>query len=505
VSVSPTDCRFLLPVPVRRVAVADGLADWREAALQVGLELASDTAERGVDLFVARAHQLDHATAMAPRAIIVEGCDARGELRDAGYSAERYLARPSVENPVILIPVDRSTPTRFALEHWLRPPTRLKQMRNRAAIRLLSQGIVPPPRTSRTFVTIGAPNEGLPWLIDAAAGLGVPGDVEWLLTPGQGDPLSRGVFHLFPAGASRPRWALKFARVTDHDEQFVRDQRGLAVAASGSVLSDHAPRLIGRFVAGGLHASLETAATGQRLMRLLHSSAPRGRKRALIDEVAAWIVAVAAETRAPPSELVPEIERLEREVLPEWKSVGARAGLASDLPPVPAVAQHNDLGVRNLIVGDDGFTVLDWEFARRLGLPLWDLWYFLADATARLDGAYAPDRQELYFASLFKGELPASDWLFRWTRTAVEASAVPAGAVGAIATLFWLHHGLSHGTRRTDLERRAPQAAASATPTAFQRLVPRWLSEPELGPTWDRWQRAVSGGRRSRRAAPAMA
>ena len=36
-------------------------------------------------------------------------------------------------------------------------------------------------------------------------------------------------------------------------------------------------------------------------------------------------------------------------------------------------------------ISDGDFAVLDWEEAQRYGLPLWDLWYLLADATAHLD------------------------------------------------------------------------------------------------------------------------
>ena len=33
---------------------------------------------------------------------------------------------------------------------------------------------------------------------------------------------------------------------------------------------------------------------------------------------------------------------------------------------------------------DSHFTAIDWESANPAGLPLWDLWYFLADALPRL-------------------------------------------------------------------------------------------------------------------------
>src|SRR5690606_23163251 len=57
---------------------------------------------------------------------------------------------------------------------------------------------------------------------------------------------------------------------------------------------------------------------------------------------------------------------------------------SSALPPV---FEHGDLGHPNLVVlADGGIGVLDWETARRDGLPLHDLVFFLgyvALATAR--------------------------------------------------------------------------------------------------------------------------
>src|SRR5204862_5988637 len=90
-----------------------------------------------------------------------------------------------------------------------------------------------------------------------------------------------------------------------------------------------------------------------------------------------------------------------------------------------------------------GFTAVDWESARRHGFPLWDLLYFLVDALVHLDGAWQPERRESHAARLLLGETASSEVLFRWVRKAVQALELPTDTVGAIATLAWLHHGLS--------------------------------------------------------------
>jgi aminoglycoside phosphotransferase (APT) family kinase protein len=52
--------------------------------------------------------------------------------------------------------------------------------------------------------------------------------------------------------------------------------------------------------------------------------------------------------------------------------------LAAIRSPIPAVFQHGDPGVQNLIVGPDGrVSFIDWENAEDRGAPFWDLLVFL--------------------------------------------------------------------------------------------------------------------------------
>jgi len=135
--------------------------------------------------------------------------------------------------------------------------------------------------------------------------------------------------------------------------------------------------------------------------------------------------------------------------------------------------------------------VLDWESARHNGMPLWDLWYFLHLALAELDGVSGIGEADLrarehHAVALFRGELPSSEVLFRWTRRGVEACRVPPEAVGSIATLSFLHHGLSQAAREEAVLEHAQGG------TALEMLPPRlarhWLTDPALGPGWDRWR-----------------
>jgi hypothetical protein len=131
------------------------------------------------------------------------------------------------------------------------------------------------------------------------------------------------------------------------------------------------------------------------------------------------------------------------------------------------------------------FTVLDWESAREHGLPLWDLFYFLTRAIGVLDDLQTEAEREEHFVRLWRGELPSSELLFGWTRRAVTASGVPPAAVGPLATLLWLSYALLDLDEAVEIEQATGDAPPQPTTALFAR---RWLSEPGLGPGWDRWR-----------------
>jgi hypothetical protein len=72
-------------------------------------------------------------------------------------------------------------------------------------------------------------------------------------------------------------------------------------------------------------------------------------------------------------------------------------------------------------------------------------------------------------------------------RDAVTELEIPPGAVGALATLCWLHHGLSPLVRRDSLEGLGVADEPPLHGTELNAGV--WLSDPALGVAWDRWSR----------------
>jgi len=462
-----------LPHAPRTAFVAPGLESWRDGLAQAGVAIVRERA----DLAVVRGHD----PVPDAEAAIVVGRGGRRALRGRA-GIRRYAALPGAREPHLILPVDRPHVSSYAIRQWTVPSSALRRRRNDLARLAIALGAFPELGRS---LTVAAPT-GPPFVVAAAATLGVPADADWFLTLGEGDALTRAVFQLFGPGAREPGWVLKLSRVRGYTAPFERDERGLRLAAqAGGAVAAHAPRLLGRFEADELPCSLESAAAGSRLTYLLQQRGSRNEKLRALDEVAAWTIEIARATAAPADALLEERRRLEEDVVTRYPQMPP--GLVSGLPRLPAVLQHNDLGCWNVVVGGRGFTAVDWESARKHGLPLWDLLYFLVDALVHLDGAWQPDRREAHAARLLLGETASSEILFRWVAEAVRTLALPPDAVGPIVTLGWLHHGLSPVARDEASRTLAPGLRSDGTFAEWMARV--WLSTPGLGTGWSSWRR----------------
>lgn len=399
-------------------------------------------------------------------------------LRRAGYRVSTYIALPSADRLRLVVATGHREAAAYALRTRIAPASAIKRLRRDVAARLLERGIVPP---RLPLVSVGQPERVPPFLVAAAEDeLGVH-DLGWFLVPGSGDALSRGAFFLFPPESELPCWALKFPRVRDYDVPFRREEQALRRARSvGPVVRRHAPEPLACLDVGGLTASIESAAPGSRLDSILGGPGDTAAKVALVERIAGWILELAAASRAPAERMVPEWRRLV-----ELAARAERAtGVAIPLPEAPffePVLQHNDLGAWNIVVGDDGFVVVDWESSTRYGAPLWDLWYFLVHVLSLLASA-REDGLDRYLRRLLRGEDEWSPLLFRWTRQAAEELSVPASGIGPLATLCWLHHAESRPKREAALTDFGVGGDALELLTARLPIV--WFDDDGLGPTW---------------------
>jgi hypothetical protein len=458
-SLDRIDARFLLPRRPATAVVLGDLPHWRAGLEQANVRIVGG-GDRA-DLAVAtRARAADAAAAAAMT--VVEGGRAPGNT---------YFGVPRAEGARLLIPLRRPAVARYALRRFDAATQAITAARNRLAAAAVGRGFAASP-----FVVSVGGDLRQPFVLAAGHETGaLPAGAEWFLAAGQGDVLSRGAFALFPDRADRPTHVVKFARLEGYKAPFDRDERGFAlVRRGGDVLEAHAPRLLARFSAEGIECSIESAAVGERLFTTLQRRGPRRERAHVIEAIAGWLldVAVATRVRGPR----PVVDRLAH----AWEIPTGELALPDDLP---LVVQHNDPGTWNFIVDGAEFTLLDWEDAEEHGFPLADLWYFLADALAHLDHAATAERAD-YFVRLFRGELASSSLLFDWTRRAVDRLQVPEASVGPLATICWLRHGSADRERR---EAAAELPGSRLAPLDYGELARRWLSEPGLGPRWDRW------------------
>jgi hypothetical protein len=488
-SLHRVDPRFVLPHRVKRAVVLDGLEEWRAGLVSAGIDVLDRSSDgQPPDVVVTPARLAREARDTRARSVIVEGSRER-PFRGGVYQARRLLLRPTRKCPSLALPLDHPAPISYALERLSVVDRRWKTARMRAARVLVSRGLF--PSWASPMVTVATQAPGPPTFVAAATAFGVPSEVSWFLTFGQGDALSRNAFQLFRRDSDRPEWVLKFARVAGYSKRFDSDERGLQLAAAaGDVIAAHAPRMVGRFDVDGVHASLETAAAGRRLRDVLRTPGDRTIKLRLIERIAGWILELGRVTQTSVEAMGAERDRLRRDVLPKWSDLGVRSTLIDDLPPLAAVAQHNDLGTWNVVADAGDFVVVDWENVREAALPLWDLLYFLGDAFVLLDRPdapeQAPEQLPAWMVRLFAGEAPSSSLLFEWVRRCAEAAQVPPDAVGAIATLCWLSHSLSAGDHNLDLATFTPRDPPRLH--GLEGMARAWMAHPALGQGWSVWR-----------------
>jgi hypothetical protein len=471
--------------------VIGSLEGWAEGLRQADVRVQNGAGDRHrpPDLVVSSAGDAGQAASLAAPMMLVEGRGMSPRLRRLYPVVERFLPVPSAVEPALIAPLRQGAALEYAIGHWSLAQSLRRRVRNRLGRSLLARRALP---ALRPVVTVATRAPGPPFLIRAAESVGVSEPGEWFLTLGSADALTRGVFHVFAAGSAEPSWALKFARVRGYTDPFDRDERGLGIAAAGGeIVRRRAPRLLGRFEVAGLPASVETEAVGSRLTHLLLGRSRRTDKVGAIEAVAAWTLDVARATARPSDQLAWERGRLAEVVVPRWRNRGVPGDLVERVGRVPGVLQHNDLGSWNIVARPAGeFTAVDWESARAVGFPLWDLAYFLTDALTCLDGASATDdRRDAHNVRLFRGELPSSEILFRWLRSSAEALGIPKESVAPIVTLCWLHHGLSGGHRRATVDLHTAGEAGAALADA-ERIARLWLTADGLGPGWAAWQHA---------------
>lgn len=401
----------------------------------------------------------------------------------AGFSVRRYLALPPA-SPRVYVPAGSRPAVRAVFDAHVAPVRpRLRAARGLAvAAAPLAARAVP-----RVSVLVASRSDRPPFPLAAAREVGLDPASPWYLWSPDGRPEDKlALFHVL---GDEP--AVVAVAHFEEQQQLVDDHlRGRSAAVdAGSIVTAHVPALVGSFTAEGLPALATRRAPGHPLEQLLR----RGEARGLVETIVDWLCDVARTTTAPPETLAELRQRLCLRVVPEWSALGADAEqLDRAIEDVSATFAHGDLHPRNVIVDGAQFQLIDLDRAQRHGFPLWDLWFFLADAYAVLDGA--TDRVA-HFADLFGGRVTGSTALFDATRRVAQAAGVPLAVVPALATLCWLDLGLPRWLVSDDPHGSLPEWATGrpvleqllAYDRIATRAAVRWLEDPALGSGWAAW------------------
>ena len=454
-----SDFRFLLPAHPRNAVVLGGLEGWASDLQRVGIDVASQPGASRPELVVAP-RALARTTPAGSCGTMLVGSGIVAGVR--GPQALALFPLGGVDSPGFVVPLRAPALARYAVEHNAPARTVPGRLRNELGWHALARGFVPPRRTTVTLVPAATP-----FLVEAASELGVPPGAGWMLLRGRGAEWTweekKGVFLLFESGDSRPRWVLKFPRLQGPSASLLAEEANLRSAVSaGPAVAAHLPRVLGRVLAEGFHASLEHAAPGVPLTVFLRSGASEPAKLEVLDAVCEWTVELAAGTAERRSAHDRGVTA-ERPVPDD-----ATADLECQLMRVPVVLQHDDLWPRNIFADGDSFTVIDWGAAKH-GWPLWDLLGFLMNAVPLLRGAGDERSHVRLLRDLFLGGSDLSPLLFRWIRRTVERLGLRGDDVARLVTLYVLDPRY----------RPWPRAA----------FAHEWSTAAGLGRNWSAWRR----------------
>ncbi len=471
-SLAALDFRFLLPeVPTSAKVLGNRSGGLQSAFDAAGI--ATDAASP--DLVVCDSCTVATAFAHGPRFVVVLGRVGARRARRGGYRTVVYHWWRSATRQMF-VPVAHRAIGRHVLRGAATERTRRGDVRSLVLRALVESGVA--MRGSR--VTVCTRGEAIPFVLGAAASISpsLATDHFHLECP-TGGLLLRLFFTVYEAGA--PAVVVKTSRYPGEAERFDGDEAGLRLAAMFG-MDGHVPRSLarGRHDPSGLEFSAETAASGHPLARWLANDVEIAWARTRIDDVTGWIEAAHQRSSVAHVEAHPLLEAV-RAVAPD--DLAAR--LATIAPRLPAVLGHGDLGTWNILADVAGFTVIDWENARHPAPPLWDLWYFLADAYARLESPHDPAPRHDLAIEIFRGRHSRSAELFAWTRRIAFVTGVADEDVGPLAAACWLHH-FNQRTARVDAE--VLMRGTSAVLDHLPRLALSWFAHDELGADWSAYR-----------------
>lgn len=265
------------------------------------------------------------------------------------------------------------------------------------------------------------------------------------------------LFYLFSPEEVSPEYIVKMTRDPALNSRLENEHRALLqLREKGIGDRESLPQaaFFGRH--GGLTILGETVIEGMPFRTRTLGTADCPYARAAID----WLIELGAATAnhdaASPQQVAGGLETLFRRFTEIYQLtpahheflVGQLEVIARSEAAFPLVFQHGDPGTWNLLVTQSGRAAfLDWEATEPMGMPLWDLFYFLRSYVTWVSRADGGDDSLKRISRHFLAVSELSPLLLDATRRYCAQAGLAGELVEPLFYTCWMHRALKEATR----------------------------------------------------------
>jgi hypothetical protein len=280
-----------------------------------------------------------------------------------------------------------------------------------------------------------------------------PGSVACLMLTGGRSDLNKIVVLVFADDEREPRFAVKLARTPASVEGLRREAASLEAVGQMAVADvADVPRLMFAEPLSGTFAVGETVVAGEPVQ--LDLTPPS--YQAVARRVGEMLRALVPRTEGSPVEAW--WPRLGAPVFAAFRDnfgsmVDARRvdeveARLRRLPPLPVVPEQRDCSPWNVLVTSEGrLALLDWESAEPNGLPILDLYYFLANAAFVADGSLGLGRETATYRSLKDERTMYGSVFSEVVDEYARDLAIDANARSGLLAFMWMLHAVGEYER----------------------------------------------------------
>lgn len=283
----------------------------------------------------------------------------------------------------------------------------------------------------------------------------------WGLSAGGEYSSRKLLFFLFDRdshrGETQPDYIVKMVRDGSFNYRLDNEARSLKILVE-SGFSD--PEALPQVVFAGHHAGLsivgESIITGVPFRQATQATADCPHGIAALD----WFVELGAHTAdnqaAAPADIAACLTQLFNRFVEIYQPTDEQhdflaqqiAKIGRSVSAVPLVFQHGDPGPWNMLVTPSGrVAVLDWEAAEPIGMPLWDLFYFMRSYSLEAARKRGLNRRLAAFTEQFLEDTPLSRLYIETIVRYCDRIGLDRNLIEPFFYTCWMHRSLKESMR----------------------------------------------------------